>query len=150
MSIETWTSFAYVPLLYFFALPQILVWVIYYMAHVLKDEKLLPALWYAASALLSVSMIFFASTRGTILGLVGGLLVAGAIFAFSGNAHPRIRKAGIGLLVGVLVVALGFFALKNTEFIQNNSVLQRIANISSNTLEPRLTIWTEMALPGFL
>lgn len=111
--------------------------------------KELVAAFYGSALILQVVMLFYASTRGTILGLIGGLFVSGLVYALSPGVNERIRKIGIASVISVLVVAAGFFALKDTSFVQNHQVLQRIANISLETGETRFTIWG-MAYQGFL
>ena len=114
-----------------------------------------PSKWlqigYAVALVLQVAMIFYAATRGTTLGLLGGLLLSGLIFAFFSKGgermHKTLRKAGIGLVAGVLVVAGGFFLIKDTSLVQNNDVLARFASINLEEGQTRFTIWN-MALQG--
>lgn len=112
-----------------------------------------PARWlqigYAIAIVLQAAMIFYAATRGTTLGLLGGLLLAGLIFAFFSRGENRklLRNAGIGLVVGILVLAGGFFTIKDTSFVQNNDVLTRFASINLEEGQTRFTVWN-MALIG--
>ncbi|MEK7613549.1 MAG: O-antigen ligase family protein [Patescibacteria group bacterium] len=97
---------------------------------------------------LQVLMVFYTATRGTILGLIGGLLVSGLVFAFFQKGNALLRKAGIALVAGVLVVSGGFFILKDSAVVQQNDVLSRIASISLSEGETRFAIWG-MAIKGF-
>ncbi len=103
---------------------------------------------YAVALVLQFLMIFYTATRGTILGLVGGLLVAGIIFALFSKDRPLFKKAGMGLVALILVVSGGFYVARDSSFVQNNEVLTRIASISLEEGKTRLTIWG-MALQGF-
>lgn len=112
-----------------------------------------PARWvqigYAVAVVLQVLMIFYAATRGTTLGLLGGLVLAGLTFAFfsKGGNSKMLRNAGIGLVVGVLVIAGGFTLIKDTSFVQNNDILVRFASINLEEGATRFTVWN-MALQG--
>ena len=103
---------------------------------------------YGEAFVLQVVMIFYCATRGTILGLVGGLFLAGLIFAFSKGAGTA-RKVGIGLVIVVVLLVGGFFAVKDTDYVKNHEILSRIASISLADGNTRFTIWT-MAYKGFL
>lgn len=110
-----------------------------------------PVQWvkiaYGIALVLQVAMVFYTATRGTILGLVGGLLVTGLVFTIFGKGMERVRKVGIGVVAGVIVVAGLFVAVKDTEFVRGNDVLSRIASISLEEGTTRFTIWG-MALQG--
>ena len=110
-----------------------------------------PTRWvqvgYGFAIVLQVLMIFYAATRGTTLGLLGGLLLAGLIFALFGKGHRTVRRGGIALIVGVLVIAAGFYAIKDTAFVQNDYTLRRFADIDLQAGQTRFTIWN-MALKG--
>jgi Flp pilus assembly protein TadD len=114
-----------------------------------------PSRWvqigYALALVLQVSMIFYAATRGTTLGLLGGLLLAGLIFTLfnkKGESESKtLRRGGIALIVGILVIVGGFFAIKDTPLVQNSDVLSRFASINLEEGQTRFTIWN-MALQG--
>ena len=99
--------------------------------------------------------LFETATRGTILGLIGGILLALFLYAVAGGraARPVPKKrryiAG-GLIVLLLVVMGAFWAERNAPFVQNNLVLQRLASISWSDAQgqARNYIWP-MALKGF-
>jgi O-antigen ligase len=110
-------------------------------------------------------LLFETATRGTILGLVGGImvgLVAYAIFAgkrnsanggtsvIGGKSISRSRWVAGGI-VGLFIIAIiAFIGLRHQPFIANNPVLGRLASISFSSTESvaRLYIWQE-ALTGF-
>ncbi len=104
--------------------------------------------WYALAGILQLVMIFYTATRGTILGLVGGLFVASLVFLIFGKSAPTLKKAGIAVLIALAVIAGGFYAVRGTSFIQNHEVFSRIANISISDGATRFAIWN-MALKGF-
>ncbi|MBI3572139.1 O-antigen ligase family protein [Candidatus Kaiserbacteria bacterium] len=100
-----------------------------------------------ALAALEAVFIFFTETRGTVLGLVGALLLAALLTAVTGGR--RARRLAAGAFVLILVLAGGFFLARNSSFVQNNSSLQRIASVSLADGQTRFTIW-HMAWEGFL
>ncbi len=104
-------------------------------------------IFYGLATFLQIVIIFYTATRGTILGLIGGLIIAGGTFLVFGNGSKRLRNIGIGILVAIVVATAGFFAIKDTAFVQNHGVLSRLANISISEGSTRFTIWG-MALQG--
>jgi len=109
---------------------------------------------YGAMIVLQTVILFYTATRGTILGLVGGLFVSALVFLLYSKDNPSLRKWGAGIVVAVLVLVGGFIAVKDSSFVQGNEVLSRLAGISSvqsllSEGSTRLTIWG-MAWQGFL
>lgn len=90
-------------------------------------------------------LIFFTETRGTVLGFVGALALSAFLFALT--AGKQIRRSAIGALAIILILVGGFYAARNSSFVQGNHVLQRIASISLADGQTRFTIW-HMALEG--
>lgn len=113
--------------------------------------KFSPATWlrvgYGAAILLQALMIFYAGTRGTLLGLLGGLALTGLLFAFFSKENPRVRSVGAGLVVALLIIVGSFFLIKDANFVRENDILTRIASISLQEGQTRFTIWN-MALQG--
>jgi len=85
--------------------------------------------------------LFQTATRGTILGLIGGVLLALFLYAVTGGraqngpqgAQPVPKKrryiAG-GVIIAILIIMGVFWSLRDTQFVQNNLVLQRMTSIS--------------------
>lgn len=117
------------------------------LAFVKWSPSRLMQFFYGVALLLQVSMIFFAATRGTTLGLLGGLLLSGLLFTLFAKGQKQLRRAGIGILAGIVLLVGGFLAIKDTAFIQEHPVFSRFANISLSEAETRFTIWS-MALEG--
>lgn len=129
---------------------------VYMLFHVFLTLYLLvkdrPARWlqayYAIAIVLQVLMIFYAATRGTILGLVGGLFLTGLIFVVLGKGNAGLRKFGATVALALVVLAGGFIAIKDTDFVRNNDVLTRVASISLEEGKVRFMVWS-MAWEGF-
>lgn len=104
---------------------------------------------YAAIALFETIILYFTATRGAILGLIGGLILAGLIVALKERENKTLRKAGYGVIIGVLVLVGGFFLIRNTSFVQKSPVLSRFASLSTTELrtQGRYFVWP-MALKG--
>lgn len=127
----------------------LLGWVIFTLFFTLGIGSLfIKRQWFYALAIaLQFVMIFYAATRGTILGLIGGILVASAIFIFFGKTAPKLKKAGIAILIALAVVVGGLYVVRDTSFVQNHGILSRIANISLSDGAARFSIWG-MAFKG--
>lgn len=104
---------------------------------------------YAVMMILQATVLFFTATRGSILGLIGGLMVATILVAITEKENKTLRKISIGILVAIVALIGLFFLTKDTSFIKNNEVLGRIASISlsDNTTKARFMVWN-MAWTG--
>lgn len=101
--------------------------------------------WLLGGSLVSVLFLFDllqTGTRGTFIGLAVGLVVSVCYLAIFAVRTPGVRKVAIGSLVALVLIAGGAFAVKDTDFVQNNQALARYANIDlSSDLTVRETIW---------
>lgn len=104
---------------------------------------------YLVAILAQTAVLFFTATRGSILGLIGGLIVSAGIIAFTEKENKVLRKISIGVLVALMAIVCLFVLTKNTDFVKKNEVLGRIASISAtdNTTKSRFMIW-DMAWKG--
>lgn len=110
-------------------------------------QSFLMRYFYIFAIALQVIMIFFSATRGTMLGLVGGAILTALIFIFVGKANAEVKKWAAIALVGIALLVGGFVAIKDTQFVQNDGVLSRLASINIAQGETRFAIWS-MALKG--
>lgn len=106
--------------------------------------------WYGVAMLFQVIVMYYTATRGTILGLLGGIIVTSVIIALFGKNQPRFRKVAIGALIAVAVLIGGFFAARTTDFVKNSPTLGRFASLSIEELntQGRRYVWP-MAFEGF-
>ena len=97
---------------------------------------------YGALILSQVFILYFTATRGTILGLLGGLLVL-AFLNLWNYEDARMKKLSIGVLTALLVLVGGFFFVKDTNFVKESPVLSRFAtlNLSDLKSQGRYFIW---------
>jgi O-antigen ligase/Flp pilus assembly protein TadD len=103
---------------------------------------------YGALVALFTYLLIQTATRGTILGLVGGLGVTTAYIALFSTQYPRVRKFAAGGLITLVVIVGLFIAFRKSEFIQQNPYLGRVANITLSEGNVRFTVW-KMAFEGF-
>lgn len=97
---------------------------------------------YAVLFVLFVYVLLETGTRGTFLGLVGGLGVCVTYLAIFSRGSGTLRRSAIFGLVALACLALGFLSVRDTDYIQSNDSLARIANIDLGAdLEVRKTIW---------
>jgi len=105
-----------------------------------EGEKYMYAV-YGVIIALQMLILFFTGTRGTVLGLIGGVLLATLLIALFGKGRRLFRKTAIGVLLLVIVAVGGFIAVKDSEVVQNNFILGRFASISLEEGSTRFTIW---------
>jgi len=120
----------------------------------LRTSKVILS-FYGIALVVQFFGLFFTETRGTFLGLVGGLIIAAAYIVIFGRGEHKaglvlLRRAAWSLLGVILVLVGAFFALKDTSIVRSNSTLSRLASISleDKTTASRFIIWN-MALEGF-
>lgn len=112
----------------------------------LTESKLWLRITLLILALVEGLLIFATETRGTVLALIGGLLIASFLTAIT--ASKTARRSALTALVCIVVVAGGLYLARDTSFVQNNHILQRVTSISLADGQTRFTIW-HMAFEGF-
>jgi len=105
---------------------------------------------YGAIVALQLLIIYFTATRSSILGLIGGALLATLLIAIFERERTLLRKAAVGIMIGIVVFVGGFIAIRNTSFVQDNYVLSRFGNLtlSEAPQQARYYVWP-MAFEGF-
>ncbi len=99
----------------------------------------------ALFAVIEGVLVFFTETRGTVIALGVALALAAFLAAITAGKHVR-RVAVAGLMLLVVLIG-GFYLARDSAFVQQNNVLQRIASISLADGATRFTIW-HMAFEG--
>ncbi|MBI5140214.1 MAG: O-antigen ligase family protein [Candidatus Vogelbacteria bacterium] len=103
---------------------------------------------YTLLAISYFVILFNTATRGSVIGLILGSVLAACVIIYNGTERQR-KNAGV-LLIVMITVTVGFMGVRKASFIQDNKVLGRLANSFDNISEqPRFMIWN-MALRGFL
>ncbi len=107
---------------------------------------------YGVALVLQFVALYHTETRGALLGVIGGLIVAAVWVALFART-PQLkfmRKVSLWGLGALVVMAGVFIAARNTSFVQQNSTLARVASISLNdpTVQSRLLYIWPTALKG--
>ena len=107
---------------------------------------------YRVLPILFTFLIFQTQTRGTILGLIGGLLLSLAIYALLAEKKAiRSKIASASVIVLIIVIGIVFWTNRDSSIVKNNEVLNRLATISLSDVktQARGYIWP-MAVKGAL
>lgn len=106
--------------------------------------------YYGVAIIINGIALLLTGTRGAVLGLIAGLIVTLVIVAFIDKEENTYRKFSIGALIAIILAGGLFFALRNTDFIQESKVLSRFANASleERTAQARFANWS-IAWDGF-
>lgn len=97
---------------------------------------------YGILSVIFIYTLIETGTRGTALGLLAGGFVMVAYIALFGAKYPEFRKVAAGVFAFLVLLAGSFYLARDTEFVQSNSNLSRIANINlTEDLKVRGTIW---------
>ncbi|MBX9907069.1 O-antigen ligase family protein [Patescibacteria group bacterium] len=102
---------------------------------------------YGVLSLSFVFILFQTATRGTALALVGGVFLSALYIAIFERKYRIVRYGAIGSVAAVVLLVAIFLGIRNTEFVQSDRALSRIAAISFKELDTRLVIWS-LALEG--
>ena len=108
------------------------------------------ALRFALFALAAVQtlVLIFTATRGAFLGLLGAITLGGILWLVETKGMGR--KIAIGTLGIVLLLAGGLFLARDTAFVTQSPVLERLSSaFNVESLEVRFAIWN-MAVSGAL
>ena len=104
------------------------------------------SLWYGGVIALDTAILLLTGTRGTILGLIGGALLALVVYAFvapTNGYSSRARGIALGAIVAVLLLGGSLWVARDTAFVNSIGFLDRLASISlkDNTTKSRFMNW---------
>jgi len=104
---------------------------------------------YLVPGIFSIYFVYKTS-RGVLLGLIGGLLITMVFLAIYEKRRVALKQLALGGILAIFILVGGFIALRNTNFVKNNSTLARLAEISWSNIngQARQLIWP-MAMKGF-
>ncbi|MFA5934663.1 MAG: O-antigen ligase family protein [Candidatus Paceibacterota bacterium] len=107
---------------------------------------------YLTSTFLCGWGIWRTATRGVILGLIGGLVVSSVFTAVFEKKDKIMKKNAVGGIIIIFILIVGFFVIKDTQFVKDDVVLNRLSAISWNNVsgqgQARQYVWP-MAIKGF-
>lgn len=112
-------------------------------------RRLYISVAYGSVIVLDTIALLLTGTRGTILGLVGGALVAAVLTLILASNSRSAWRASATMVVGLVVLVGGFLLVKDQAWVQKVGFLQRMATISleDNTTKARFINWS-MAWKG--
>lgn len=115
-----------------------------------RKKGLTSRIVYGTLTFLNVIILYNTATRGSLLGLIGGLGLAALLVSILERKNKGVRNVALGTVAAFVIVIGLFFALKNTDFVKKSSVLSRFSSISltERTTQSRFLIWN-MAWKGF-
>ncbi len=109
---------------------------------------------YGIALLLEFPALYFTETRGAMLGVLGGIIVAALYVALfnRGQEWRTVRRVSWGTLGVIAILVALFFAFKDTSFVRQSPGLGRLASISLQdpTTQSRLLYIWPMAVKGAL
>lgn len=112
-------------------------------------DRLIISILYGAVMLLDTMVLLFTSTRGTILGLGGGILLTAILVVVQANRSRVAWRVAVAVLVAVVVVVSGIFLMRDTLAASKVGFLQRLGSITLQeaTVKARFLNWS-MAWQG--
>lgn len=96
---------------------------------------------YGSLIAMFIFVLIETGTRGTAVGLAVGVMVMSAYIGVFGKQFKQYRKIAIAGLVLLVIAIAAFIGGRDSELVQSNQNLARIANISLDDLEIRGIIW---------
>lgn len=95
-----------------------------------------------------VFILLFTATRGALFGLIGAIVFSALVYAWQSK---KGRLAAGGVIVGVVLIATGFFVIKDSTFVRESQTLNRLSSVFSlsEELQVRFKIW-DIGLKGFM
>jgi O-antigen ligase/thioredoxin-like negative regulator of GroEL len=116
----------------------------------MSGSKFLQWLYGILAVLFSI-LTFETATRGTILGLIGGIMLTLFLYAIlAKDKSKKSRWISVGAIGFIILVIIVFWFNRNASFIQKSEVLSRMANISWSEAQgqARNYVWP-MAITGW-
>ncbi len=116
-----------------------------------RGDKVWLQVFYGLALVLQVVGLYFTETRGALLGVVGGLIIAALWIVIRGRGAQlrQLRQTSIIGLCIIVVLVGAFFALRSTSIVANSNTLKRLSDISlsDRTTQSRFLLWN-MVLKG--
>ncbi len=114
-----------------------------------KGIRLSTTWVYGSIILFDGYILFFTATRGAMLGVVGGAVLAGILYLIADYRSRSARYVAV-FLGAILVLAAIFWSARDTQFVRTLGPLERIATISlTDTTTSSRFMNAGMAWEGF-
>jgi len=114
-----------------------------------KDVSKLQKWFFAGVIILGVPILMQTAVRGAVIAFWGSLFLLALFLVFKSD-NPKLKKF---LLAGIVIFLISVATIglsKNKDWVKNNSILNRISDISisTDTIQTRLWSW-ESGLNGW-
>ena len=86
--------------------------------------------FYGIIIVLDTIALFLSGTRGTMLGLIAGTIVAAMCMLFMGNQSRRARRGAVLTLAAIVVLGSVLYVSRDTQIVHNVGFLQRLSTLS--------------------
>jgi O-antigen ligase/thioredoxin-like negative regulator of GroEL len=117
-----------------------------------KDLKKYKLWIYGIVTLLFTFLVFETQTRGTIIGLIGGIMLASVLYSiFAKKESNKSRIISLGIVGVIVILGVVFWFNKDSQFVKDSELLSRLSTISISDVktQARGYIWP-MAINGVL
>ncbi|MEK7133871.1 MAG: O-antigen ligase family protein [Patescibacteria group bacterium] len=108
------------------------------------ERRLLPSILFASVIVLDTLILFFTGTRGTMLGLLGGSILTALLLVVFARTTPLAWRIAVGYIAIIIIVAGGFWMVRDAAWVERVGFLNRLATISSseNGVKARFINWS--------
>ena len=89
---------------------------------------------YSAIAIFNLYVMYHTGTRGSFVGILGGLCLTALLWAIAEREYKIFRWVGIVSIMTVAIVVITLGSTKNTEYVKSHNQLNRFAQLI--TLDP--------------
>lgn len=79
---------------------------------------------------LNLTTIFFTGTRGALIGVAGGAVLASILYLIFEWKNKTVRYSGLSVIAFVVIAVIGLGLAKNTHFIGSSPVLSRFGQLA--------------------
>ena len=90
-----------------------------------SDKKSGLSWLYPFTAILNLIILFYTGTRGTVIGVIGGVGLTLLLIAFFDKAQLKFKKYAIGGLIAMVAIIGIFIVFRHSALVQSNPILAR-------------------------
>lgn len=95
-----------------------------------QERTVFATYWYMLAMILATIGVFWTATRGSLLGLIGGVVLSMLLMTFLYPKKKVLRYSGFGVIGLAVIFFLLVTVFKETALVQNVNALRRVASIS--------------------
>ena len=113
---------------------ELYLWWIVFMTMITGVLFLQRTYFFVLVMILDTIALLLTETRGTILGLVAGIVVTACALLVMGRPSRRTRQIAVGVVGVIIALAFGIFLGRDTGIVHNVGFLQRLSTLSSHDI----------------